>query len=329
MQTHRDWNALVIGDQCGPETEAAIRSVLDPRIRYYNLPRRFGEQSGPNSAGLHLAGGDFVSFLNQDDLLLKDHLAQALERLEACRGDLYFGKFANATGLELTSDGDAVPAFSQILPANGDLRQLMLKDHVFDPSSFWVVRTSFARKVGPWHPGVRLRRMPICDWLLRAWRLGGEFCLGDTVTGIRMWTHNLRREGAPDVPSYFGATPENACMLERLQNEHPDDTRSFIERQLQRSRAERHSRSHTSLRRLASKPFRWAYRKTVRQVRLRLFSSLYRRFGIDPISILRSLSAHPEGMALDALTHRRIGEALPRDPTIEEFLAAPEACRVL
>ena len=59
LQAHPDWTALVIGDRCGDETAEAIRAFHEPRIRYYNLPQRFGEQSGPNSAGLHLAGGDF------------------------------------------------------------------------------------------------------------------------------------------------------------------------------------------------------------------------------------------------------------------------------
>src|SRR5262245_20540828 len=89
LQTHADWTALVIGDRCGEETAEAIRSFREPRIRYYNLPRRVGEQSGPNSAGLHLAEGDFISFLNHDDLLLGDHLVDALHRLAADNADFY------------------------------------------------------------------------------------------------------------------------------------------------------------------------------------------------------------------------------------------------
>jgi glycosyltransferase involved in cell wall biosynthesis len=330
MQAHRNWAAIVIGDHCGPETEAAIRSLGDPRIRYYNLPGRFGEQSGPNSAGLHLAGGDFVGFLNQDDLLLKDHLSRALERLEACGGDLYFGRFANATKLDHAGTGDPVPAFGQILPATEDLRELLLRDHnCFDPSSFWVVRRPFARAVGPWRPAIRLRRTPLCDWLLRAWRLGGAFCFGDTVTGVRMWTHNVPRGGQARAPGYSGATPENEWMVERLRREEPDETRSHILSQLERARAARDAARRHSLPHRLSRRYRYAYRRAAKEARLRLCTSLYRRLGIDAVGLLDRLSGRPRGMVLEEVTRRRIGEGLPAEPTIEEFLAAPESHRVL
>lgn len=360
MQTHPHWDALVIGDRCGPETEAAIRSVRDPRIAYYNLPSRFGEQSGPNSAGLRLATGDFVGFLNQDDLLLKDHLARALERLEARRGDLYFGRFANATRLEPTAAGlgvpggaslpdggrvsevapvpagPRVPVCAAILPARDDLRELMTPDHnAFDPSSFWVVRRSFAEAVGPWRPAVSLRRTPLCDWLLRAWRLGGAFCFGDTVTGIRVWTHNVRRGLPADAPTYFDATPENELLVERLRSEDPDDTRAFIERQVRDARQLRNARpgrpssADASWPRRAARAFRHGRRRIVREARLRLFSSLYLRWGIDPIGVTAFLSGRPKGMVLHGVTRKRIGEGLPAEPSIAEFLSAPEAHRVL
>ena len=49
LQEHQNWTALVIGDCCGDETADMIRSLGENRIKYYNFPERFGEQSGPNS----------------------------------------------------------------------------------------------------------------------------------------------------------------------------------------------------------------------------------------------------------------------------------------
>ena len=116
LQSHSDWTALVIGDRCGEETAEAIRTFHEPRIRYYNLPQRFGEQSGPNTAGLHLAEGGVVSFLNHDDLLLADHLTCALDRLTAHDADFYIAKSANARKLERTHTGMLVPVFTDIHP---------------------------------------------------------------------------------------------------------------------------------------------------------------------------------------------------------------------
>ena len=64
LQDYEHWELIVVGDCCGPETAKAIADVGDPRIRYYNLPERYGEQGGPNTAGMHLAGGEYIVFLN-------------------------------------------------------------------------------------------------------------------------------------------------------------------------------------------------------------------------------------------------------------------------
>jgi len=142
LQEHQDWTALVIGDQCGPETGTMIRTLGDPRIRYYNLPVRCGEQSGPNSFGLGLASGDYVSFLNHDDLLLRDHLTHGLERMASTGCDFFIGKFANATELRDEEDGRVAAVFTSILPRTEDLTMMMIpKPFLFEPSSLWIVRT--------------------------------------------------------------------------------------------------------------------------------------------------------------------------------------------
>jgi hypothetical protein len=51
LQEHQDWTALVIGDHCEPETGDMIRALGETRVRYYNLPERCGEQSGPPRSG--------------------------------------------------------------------------------------------------------------------------------------------------------------------------------------------------------------------------------------------------------------------------------------
>lgn len=314
QQAHADWDALVIGDRCGPETEEAIRAIADPRVAYYNLPHRFGEQSGPNSAGLRLAEGDFVCFLNHDDLLLKDHLVRGLDRLDRSGADLYFGRFANVTSVEQRKGDAALPVIGEILPRTKDLRALLLprNDKAFDPSSFWIVRTAFARAVGLWRPAVTLRRTPLCDWLLRAWRRGGVFSFGEVVTGIRVWTHNLRRAASPDAPLYSTTAAENEAMVERMEGEGADETRAFIESRLRPQRqSERPARSG------------W------REVRLRLYASAYRRFGLDPVAVLSALTARPKGTIFRRITLRRVGEELPHKPTMREFLAAPDGYRVL
>ena len=316
LQTHPDWTALVIGDHCGEETAETIRALGEPRIRYYNLPQRFGEQSGPNTAGLHLAEGQFVSFLNHDDLLLADHLVDALDRL--ARADFHIAKFANATELERAPTGALVPVFTEILPRHDALNVLVTGDPwCFDPSSFWVIRTTYARTVGPWRPAVSLCRTPLRDWLMRAWRQGGTFCFGDRVTGLRFWTQNLRKGS----PLYAHATPEHEYMLELMQKGSADTVRSFVAAQLARAGSPAPLSVGT----------RWwrAGRRTLGRTQRRLLGLLYLRFGVDPVSLIGRLSRRPRGGGLAWISQKRTGEALPARPSIRDFLDDPEAHRVL
>lgn len=326
LQGHADWTALVIGDRCGEETGEMIRALREPRIRYYNLPRRFGEQSGPNSAGLHLAAGEFVAFLNHDDLLLGDHVMTALDRLAPGAADFYVGRFANATRLEDDPRGAQVPVFTQILPVSEDLGALVTADPwCFDPSSFWVIRTSYARAVGPWRPARSLWRTPLRDWLMRAWRLGGAFRFGDTVTGLRFWTQNLR-SGAP---LYAHTTPEHESMIQRMEREPPEATRAFIAHQLaQASRAESAAAAAPPAGPTAaawSRGWRWRAARAQRRV----LESAYLKLGVDVVSLTSRVFQRPAGALLETITRRRTGEGLPAEPTIEDFLRDPEAHRVL
>jgi Glycosyl transferase family 2 len=316
LQAHANWTALVIGDCCTEETAEAVRSLREPRIRHYNLPRRCGEQSGPNTAGLHLAEGDFVSFLNQDDLLLGDHLVRAIGELDTRGADFYVGKFANATRLAVSSSGAQIPVSTCILPESEDLGLLVTRTQCFDPSSFWVIRTGYARAVGAWRPAGTLWRTPLDDWLLRAWRLGGTFCFGSVVTGIRIWTHNLRTQG----PLYAHASPENEYMVARMEGESADATRAFIGQQIEETR-----RAEPAP--LAPGPvsFADAWRARARRLYPR---GLYLKLGVDPVSLAGRIRRRPRGAGFDRVSRKRTGEPLPVQPTIQDFLLDPEAHRV-
>ncbi|TIV65821.1 MAG: glycosyltransferase family 2 protein, partial [Mesorhizobium sp.] len=66
-QTLQDWEAIVVGDACRPDTPAIVAAFDDCRISYIDLPVNFGEQSGPNNIGFARARGRFVAILNHDD----------------------------------------------------------------------------------------------------------------------------------------------------------------------------------------------------------------------------------------------------------------------
>jgi glycosyltransferase involved in cell wall biosynthesis len=81
-QTFTDFELLVIGDGCTDDSEAVVKSIEDPRVRWINIPR-VGHQAGPNHEGLRQARGEYVAYLGHDDLWLPHHLAVLASALDA------------------------------------------------------------------------------------------------------------------------------------------------------------------------------------------------------------------------------------------------------
>jgi hypothetical protein len=190
LQTYRRWALLVIGDKCDDSTSAAMQEFRDDRrIVYVNLPWRCGEQSLLNSAGMATAHTEYVAFLNHDDVWMPQHLEIATNRLRTTDADFFLGRAAIAVALE----GDTFPRrpqFQCISPLGRTLRESFWRSFEYvEPASAWVVRRSFAARVGPWRRAATVHRVPILDWVLRAWRAGGRLVDHERVTCLKIQTH--------------------------------------------------------------------------------------------------------------------------------------------
>ncbi|TGD57292.1 glycosyltransferase family 2 protein [Flavobacterium humi] len=72
-QTHTDFEHIIIDDGSTDNTEAVVKQFNDSRLRYYKYEKR-KNRSAVTNRGLHLAGGDFISVLDSDDIWAKDKL---------------------------------------------------------------------------------------------------------------------------------------------------------------------------------------------------------------------------------------------------------------
>ncbi len=73
-QTEEDWELLVVGDGCADDTGEIIAQFIDPRIRWFDLPKGPGFGYANRNFVLRKAKGDYVAFLAHDDIWLHDHL---------------------------------------------------------------------------------------------------------------------------------------------------------------------------------------------------------------------------------------------------------------
>ena len=165
-QTLQDFEILVIGDACRPETAALTAEFDDPRVIYINLPVNFGEQSGPNNIGFARARGRFVALLNHDDLWFPDHLAAMTGWIDATGADIVIARGAIIEPARMKGD----PLKTSIYG--------MGKGGLYDPvitagyGSAQMARRASLDWLGPWRPASACSCESSQDWLFRAWRKG-------------------------------------------------------------------------------------------------------------------------------------------------------------
>ena len=89
-QRYKNFELWVIGDCCTDHTEKVVQSFNDARVNFYNLPQNSGYQSKPNNEGIKRSKGQFIAYLNHDDIWLPNHLQDTVAHLQATNADIVF-----------------------------------------------------------------------------------------------------------------------------------------------------------------------------------------------------------------------------------------------
>jgi hypothetical protein len=192
-QTLQDFEILVIGDACRPDTAAVIAEFADPRIVYINLPVNFGEQSGPNNIGFARARGRFVALLNHDDLWFPDHLAATTGWIDATGADVVI-----ARGVVVE------PPPVEGVRVNNSIFGVG-KDGFYDPvitagfGSAQMVRLASLDWLGPWRPASQCFCETSQDWLFRAWRKGAIIVTMPHLTVIKLHSGDRKHSYIEDL----------------------------------------------------------------------------------------------------------------------------------
>jgi glycosyltransferase involved in cell wall biosynthesis len=109
---HFEVEVIVVDDRSTDGTWATLKAYEDPRVHRVQLDQNRG-QSAARNAGLELARGRFVKFLDSDDVLFDGHLDEEVRALEAGADIAVSGWFSE------TDDGTTVayeaPVFMSIV----------------------------------------------------------------------------------------------------------------------------------------------------------------------------------------------------------------------
>lgn len=81
-QTFTDWELLIIDDGSTDNTKQEVQKFTDKRIRYFYQPN--AERSAARNNGISLAKGEFICFLDSDDVWRENHLQAHFEKINIC-----------------------------------------------------------------------------------------------------------------------------------------------------------------------------------------------------------------------------------------------------
>jgi len=143
-QTFQDFEIIIIDDGSTDRTVEFARGSGDARIRYHRNEKNCGEGESRN-AGLRLARGEYIAFIDDDDQWLPEKLAKQVALLDAARPEV---------GLVYTGyrriDLDSGRVIATILPeARGPvLRALASSNCIGAPSTVLARRSCFVQAGG-------------------------------------------------------------------------------------------------------------------------------------------------------------------------------------
>jgi len=99
-QSFQNWELIVVDDGSTDETASVVQSFLDDRIVYFFQENK--ELNGARNAGIRLAKGTYLCFLDDDDYYLENHFLELVKFAETQKfpmGVLKTGSFLKIRGI--------------------------------------------------------------------------------------------------------------------------------------------------------------------------------------------------------------------------------------
>lgn len=175
----------VVDDGEGPATAALVERLADPRVRLLPNAGPSGV-SGARNTGIAEVGGDWLAFLDDDDVWAPGKLAaQLAEAVQARRGWVYAGDVTVDERLRVLAGGPP-PAPHDVVAA------LRRYNAVPAGASNVVVRREVLEVTGGFEP--QLRTSEDWDLWLRLARVGLPACVPEPLVAVRTHAAMASRE---------------------------------------------------------------------------------------------------------------------------------------
>jgi glycosyltransferase involved in cell wall biosynthesis len=142
-QTYRDFEVIIVNDGSPDDTNTVVKRIVEERgIRYFDQPN--AGQAHARNEGLAQARGEFIAFLDDDDLWPPDKLEWQAEVLNTypdavmVYGGMRFVDAGHDTAIDPGPDA----------PAGAIREQFLRRNRIWSPGQT-LIRRSAMREIGP------------------------------------------------------------------------------------------------------------------------------------------------------------------------------------
>ncbi|WP_051286497.1 glycosyltransferase family 2 protein [Salinimicrobium terrae] len=127
-QSFEDWECLIIDDGSHDDTEQIVQNIIgtDERFQYLSRGRQYSKGlPGARNNGLDLARGEFIMFVDDDDILHPENLKVTVSLLKG--SDAFFCRFDKKPFVEKWTEShlDEIGKFEEKLFIKSDLEKMV------------------------------------------------------------------------------------------------------------------------------------------------------------------------------------------------------------
>lgn len=139
-QTYQNFELIIVDDGSCDNTQDVVAGIEDLRVRY--IFQNNGGGSNARNTGIDAADGEYVAFLDSDDLFQPLHLENALPVLESDKNICIYSQIIVDRG-----DGITYLKPPRALRSNENISDYLLRDRGFVPTSTVIVPKKLARAI--------------------------------------------------------------------------------------------------------------------------------------------------------------------------------------
>lgn len=94
-QSFRDFELIVVNDASTDDTKKVLNNIIDERLVVINRAENFGHDGRPKNEGILKARGEYITFLDDDDIYYPDALKVLYKYAIHTKADVVYGDYLN------------------------------------------------------------------------------------------------------------------------------------------------------------------------------------------------------------------------------------------